>query len=74
MIENNPVLSTRAIFGTRDYGPDTRRPRRRTPADVVETTVPLAQSTAHVDNFVGNWPACGAEARQLGAGDTLLKS
>jgi hypothetical protein len=74
MIENNPVLSIRAIFGTRDYGPVVHAGRREHGPAVVETTVPFAQSTVDVDNFVGNWVACGAQAHKVNVRRGLPKT
>jgi hypothetical protein len=74
MIENNPDLSAASGFWDarlwRD-GVGEQAPHR---CAGVDTTLPLAQSTACVDNFVGNsaWPAC--EPRKRWARHRLLKN
>jgi len=54
MIENNPVLSAAHVFWTRDYGLLGLVSKAHETLAGIETTVRSAQSTACVDNFVGN--------------------
>jgi hypothetical protein len=75
MIENNPVLSAASVFlGRAIMALSERVSEAGRLAAVVETTVHFGQSTAYVDNFVGNLAAIRARPRKLDAGDGLLKT
>jgi hypothetical protein len=63
MIENNPCLSRRSVFGTRDYGPGSRLRAARLPCYPALSSVQISQFTLLVDNFVGKLLAIRATAR-----------
>jgi hypothetical protein len=75
MIENNPVLSAGSVFlGRAIMAPPQRVSEGGSVAAGVETTVHCGQSTADVDNFVGNPATILAKPRELEACNNLLKS
>jgi hypothetical protein len=63
-----------SVFWTRDYGAAARVQDANCGRWLIETTVRFAESTADVDNFVGNCHPRRASARQLDACARLLKS
>jgi hypothetical protein len=75
MIENNPVLSAASGFlGRAIMAPARGCGDALQAAADVETTTSFRQSTAGVDNFVGNLAARRAEPRKRWAGNGLLKT
>jgi hypothetical protein len=75
MIENNPVLSgDKRFLGRAIMALWAERTRRVRPRSAIHATVRLSQSTATVDNFVGNPAGRFAEARKLRVSNGLLKN
>jgi hypothetical protein len=62
------------FFGTRDYGLLSPAGKAQEAFSDAETTVRFAQSTACVDNFVGNLSANTGRPRKIRACNGLLKS
>jgi hypothetical protein len=74
MIENNPILSASSGFLDARLWPFASREQGSIDSAGTETTVRFSQSTATVDNFVGNPPAPSAKPRKFKARDGLLKT
>ncbi|HUG25154.1 hypothetical protein [Piscinibacter sp.] len=75
MIENNPVLSSNErFFGRAIMAPPGCIGDGENPPVAIAATSATAQSTARVDNFVGNLPPRRGKPRKLWACNGLLKT